>query len=46
MLQTIPIKCPKCKKMVGELEFIKKTWWGKYIHWCKKCKLKRLKKND
>ena len=38
MLQQVPIKCPKCKKMVMELEFIKKTWYGRCIHWCKDCK--------
>ncbi len=40
IVQVVPIKCPKCKKMVWGLEFVKKTWYGRYIHWCKECKEK------
>jgi len=39
----VPIKCPKCKKWVWELEFVMKKG-NKYIHWCRECKKDWLKK--
>lgn len=44
MMQQSQIECPKCKRMVWELEFVKERWWmpfarWKYIYWCMGCKV-------
>ena len=36
MIQAVPIKCPKCNKMVGSLSFWKKIG-DEYYHLCEEC---------
>ena len=36
MLRAVPIKCPKCNKFVGSLNFWKQIG-DKYFHLCKDC---------
>ncbi len=46
MLQMIPTKCPRCEKMVMQLNFFKQVK-DKYFHVCEEChKLPKLSDDD